>query len=114
MIDVKTKYIQNKTTNMIRFMNKKNSIKVMAQLTTHQRVFVVNTYQNTKSYAEVKRLFTVEYPDRPPLSDSCIWKNTKKFNEHGTILNLNAKNSGRRRTGRSEENINFSSQVNQY
>lgn len=44
----------------------------MAQLTTPQRVFVVNKYQSTKSYVEVKRLFAVEYPDKvyvtPPAS----------------------------------------------
>lgn len=78
----------------------------MVQLTTPQRVFIVNKYQNTKSYAKVKRLFAVEFPDKSPLSDCCIWKNLKKFNEHGTIINRNAKYSGRKRTRCSEENIN--------
>ena len=78
----------------------------MRQLTMSQRVFIKNKYESTKSPAEVIRLFGIEYPDRPPLSTATIWKINKKFNENGTILNLNKGKSGRRRTGRSEENIN--------
>ena len=71
-----------------------------------RRVFIKNRYESTKKPAEVIRLFGIEYPDRPPLSTATIWKINKKFNENGTILNLNKGKSVRRRTGRSEENIN--------
>ena len=71
-----------------------------------QRVFIINKYISTKRPAEVIRLLAIEYPDRPPLSVATIWKINKKFNENGTILNLNKGKSGRRRTGRSEENVN--------
>ena len=53
-------------------------------LTTEQRVFIVKTYFETKSLSEV---------------------NVKKYTHHGTSLNRQEKNSGRKRTGGSPENI---------
>ena len=42
---------------------------------------------------------------RQPPALKTIWANVRKFSQHGTILNRNKGNSGRRRTGRSEANI---------
>ena len=61
----------------------------MRQLTMLRRVFIKNKYESTKRPAEVIRLFGIEYPDRPLFSTATIWKINKKFNENGTILNLN-------------------------
>ncbi|CAH1786147.1 unnamed protein product, partial [Owenia fusiformis] len=41
----------------------------------------------------------------PPPARSTILRNVRKYQEAGTSLNLNKGNSGRRRTGRSEENV---------
>ena len=54
-----------------------------------QWLFIKNKYESTKRPAEVIRLFGIEYPDRPLFSTATIWKINKKFNENGTILNLN-------------------------
>ena len=74
-------------------------------LTTQQIIFVVVKYQETKSYLTVQNLFREQFPDRGPPSKTTIWKNVQKYQEHGTSLNLNKNRSGRRRTVRSEENI---------
>ena len=74
-------------------------------LTTEQRVFIVKTYFETKSLSEVGRLFSERFTDRPPVSKMSIWYNVKKYTHHGTSLNRQEKNSGRKRTGRSPENI---------
>ena len=79
----------------------------MAQLSKEQRVFVVKTYYQTKKFITVQQLFRQAFPDRNPPTKSTIWKNVQKYENHGTSLNRNAKNSGRRRTVRSNENIDM-------
>lgn len=74
-------------------------------LTVEQRVFIVKTYFETKKLSEVGRLFIARYPDRPPLSKNSIWYNVQKYLRHGTSQNRQEKHSGRRKTGRSQENI---------
>jgi hypothetical protein len=49
--------------------------------------------------------FGERFPERQPPALKTIWVNVRKFSEHGTILNRNKGNSGRKRTGRLEENI---------
>ena len=78
----------------------------MVQLTTEQRVFLVTKYFETKSFATVKQLFRVQFPDRVPPNKTTIWKNVRKYLDNGFSLNLNEPRSGRRSTGRSNENIN--------
>lgn len=78
---------------------------IMVQLTTQQRVFVVKTWISTRSFIEVKRLFQNNFPEREPPTRKTIWINVKKYENHGTSLNRNIGNSGRRRTARSDENI---------
>ena len=53
-----------------------------------------------------QRLFRIRFPDREAPIKVNIWKNVRKYREHGTNLNHNENNSGRRRTGRSVQNIN--------
>ena len=74
-------------------------------LTKEQRVFIVRSYFETKSFKEVARLFTLQFPATPSPSKSTIWYNVKKYEEHGTSLNRYKENAGRKRTGRSDENI---------
>ena len=52
------------------------------------------------------RLFRIRFPDREAPTKMNIWKNVRKYGEHGTSLNRNEHNSGRRRTGRTVQNIN--------
>ena len=79
--------------------------KIMVQLTTQERVFIVKTYIETKSYAKVRERFQIEFPGRPPPVGSTIFRNFIKYNQHGTSLNRNAVRSGRPKSGRSNENI---------
>ena len=44
-----------------------------------------------KSFAEVQHLFVREYPTRLCPEKSTIWYNVRKYEEHGTSLNLNSK-----------------------
>ena len=48
----------------------------------------------------------IRFPDREAPTKMNIWKNVRKYGEHGTSLNRNEHNSGRRRTGRTVQNIN--------
>ena len=77
----------------------------MVQLTTQERVFIVKTYIETKSYAMVRERFQIEFPGRLPPVGSTICRNFTKYNQHGTSLNRNAVRSGRPKSGRSNENI---------
>ena len=74
-------------------------------LTVEQRVFLVTKYFETKSLSEVEHQFTARYPDRGPINKVTIWYNVKKYLHHGTSQNHQEKHSGRRRTGRSQENV---------
>ena len=72
----------------------------MVQLTVEQRVFVVQTFFSTHSYVEVRRRFQIQFPGRRPPTDMTIYRNVKKYKEHGTSLNRNSSNSGRKRAVR--------------
>ena len=78
---------------------------VMVPYTMEQRVFIVRSYFETHSFAEVQQLFRVQFPDRNPPNKMNMWINVKKYLDHGTSLNSNLKNSGRKRMGRSHDNI---------
>ena len=77
----------------------------MPKLTIAERTFIVEKYFETKSVAEVLRSFQIAFPGRNPPSSSTVWSDFTKYRQHGTSLNWNKGNSGRGRTGRSEENI---------
>ena len=80
----------------------------MPQLTVEQRVFVVRTYYESHSFAEVQRLFRLQFPDRNPPDKANIWRNVQKYLNNGTSWNMNSKKCGRKRTGRSDDNIEVS------
>ena len=79
----------------------------MGQLSKEQRVFCVKKYYETKKFSVVRNLFRLSFPNRNPPEKSTIWRLVKKYEDHATSLNRNAKNSGRRRTGRSNNNIDL-------
>ena len=75
------------------------------QLTREQRVFIVLKYQLTQNCERVRREFEQEFPDRVSPTKKTVMRTVRKFTEHGTILNRNKGNSGRRRTMRTPANI---------
>ena len=77
----------------------------MVQLTTEQQTFVVTTFHQTGSLQRTRDAFRERFPEREPPAAKTIWANVRKYQEHGTSLNCNKGNSGRRHTGRSEMNI---------
>ena len=77
----------------------------MVQLTIDQRVFVVEQYFKTGSFDQVRDLFRNQFPDREPPTAMNIWKNVRKYRSTETSLNRNVGNSGRPKTGRTQENI---------
>ena len=69
----------------------------MVQLTTEQRVFVVESYIRLKSYATVQREFRDRFPERePPSAKRTIQENVGKYHNFGTSLNLNKVTHGDR------------------
>lgn len=77
----------------------------MVQLTPEQRIFVVKTYHETRSFQATQNVFAETFHDREPPTKKTIWSNVKKYEDHGTSLNRNREHSGRRRTARTQENI---------
>jgi transposase len=75
------------------------------QLTTVQRVFVVKEYLQCGSYVAVQNAFQQRFPDTLSPAKTTIWRNVNKYKNEGTSLNLNKGRSGRKRTERSEENV---------
>lgn len=75
------------------------------QLTKEQRVFVVKTFHETKSYVAVREAFGRRFPGRNPPAKRTIQKNVEKYDGNGTSLNLNKGRSGRRRTTRNQLNV---------
>ena len=70
------------------------TLQTMPQLTTAERTFIVSKYFETKSIPEVLRLFEIAFPHRNVPSSSTIWRNVRKYHQHGTSLNRNKGNSG--------------------
>ena len=85
------------------FATKHKSFK-MVYFTTEQRTFIVRTFFQTNSVAEVQERFRIAFPDREPPVKNSIRYNVRKYDTNGTSLNLH-KNSGLRRTATSDENV---------
>ena len=77
----------------------------MVQLTIEQRTFIVKTFYETRSLQLTREAFMERFPDRHAPAAKTIWANVRKYEQHGTSQNRNHGNSGRRRTGRSEANV---------
>ena len=73
------------------------------QLTSEQRVFVVEKFYLTDSPTKMQRAYFNKY--RQEVSLNTINKLIIKWKDRGTILNQNKGRSRRKRTARSEENI---------
>ena len=78
---------------------------LVMQLTVEQRVQLVTTWMKTRSLQAVAQEFSVKFPGRAVPSRSTTWRNIRKYFEEGTSHNMNYGRSGRKRTGRSQENI---------
>ena len=59
----------------------------MAQYTVEQRVFIAKKCYETHSYAEVQI-----FPGKDPPDKKSIWRNVKKYEDHGISLNRNLVN----------------------
>ncbi|KAF2348840.1 Protein of unknown function DUF4817 [Trinorchestia longiramus] len=74
------------------------------QLTKEQRTFIVEKYFQAKSFQQVIQSFQEHFPERQSPTKMTIRRNVTRYRTEGTSLNLNKGRSGRKRTGRSEEN----------
>ena len=79
--------------------------RTMPKLTTEQRVFIVTHYYERGSVDEVRRRFEEQYPAENLPSRSTVWRNVHKYKTHGTSLNRNKGNSGRKISVRTDEQI---------
>lgn len=76
------------------------------RFTPEQRLWIAMEKEKNTSTAEIKAQFSVKWPGKaPPSVRSTIYRIWKKLSQHHTVLDLHKGNSGRKRTGRSEENI---------
>ncbi|KAF2348469.1 Protein of unknown function DUF4817 [Trinorchestia longiramus] len=75
------------------------------QLTKEQRTFIVEKYFQAKSFQLVILSFQKHFPKRQSPTKMTIWRNVTRYRTEGTSLNLNKGRTGRKRTGRSEENV---------
>ena len=81
------------------FENKFSGRDLMLQISKEELVFVVEKFFERKTYIAVQPAFCQRFNQVP------IQQNVTKYCSHGTSLNRNKEKSARRRTGRSEENI---------
>ena len=71
-------------------------------LSIQEKKICVETYFETKSFCVVQRRFRRKF-QCPHFPDKClIHRWAKKFREHGTVLNLNAKDKRDTYSGRSK------------
>ena len=59
------------------------------QLTKQQRIFIVTQYSRNKSLQQISQVFELQFPDGAPPTNHTILKTCRKFQDKGTILNLN-------------------------
>ena len=79
----------------------------MPRLTKDQRVWVCLEYARVNNAFEVRRRWPNNWPGIQPPSDRTISATFNKFVQEGTCLNMNKGRSGRRRTARTQQNINL-------
>jgi hypothetical protein len=79
---------------------------VRPQFTPQQRAFLVREYHRSNNNVQrVLERFREQYPNVRCPSHKTVYNNVNKHNVNGTSCNLNKGRSGRRRTARTEENI---------
>ena len=78
------------------------------QFSPDQRLWIAIMKEKGVPTTEIKNEFSNKWPGKaPPATKTTISRIWKKLNEHHTVKNLNKGNSGRKRSGRSEENIEY-------
>ena len=78
------------------------------QFSPEQRLWIAIMKEKGVATSKIKAEFSMKWPGKaPPASNTTIYRIWKKLKEHHTVKNLNKGNSGRKRTGRSEENIDL-------
>ena len=75
------------------------------QFTPQQRAFLVTEYHRHRNIGTALQRFQEEFPDVRYPSRKTVTRNVQKFSLHGTSHNLNKGRSGRRRSARTEENV---------
>ena len=79
----------------------------MVYLSVEKQLFLVRTYFETHSFAEMSCLFGEHFPGTEPPNKITIFRNVEKYLDHGTSLNVCSKKSGCQKTGWSQENIDL-------
>ena len=69
------------------------------QLSKEERVFIVTAYSDIKNVSSVVQQFQYRFEGRS-VTRKTVRNTVIKFSTHGTILNINKGNSGRRITKR--------------
>ena len=73
---------------------------LIMQLTKQQKNFIVTQYSRNKNLQHIRQVFELQFPERAPPTNHTILKACRKFQDKGTILNLNTENSGRIKTSK--------------
>ena len=68
---------------------------------------MVTNYLRTTNCIEFQQLFERRFPDSVSSAKMMSWKNDKKYKTKGSSRNLSRNGSGRRRTERTQEDINL-------
>ncbi|XP_063680978.1 uncharacterized protein LOC134816141 [Bolinopsis microptera] len=77
--------------------------RVTRRLTVPQRIFLCKEMYKGATYNAIEHLWMTLYPDENAPSRTALYHLKKKFEEHGTVQNLQCVASGRPRTGVSLE-----------
>ena len=77
----------------------------MVQFTTQERIWICIQMKRLQNAAAVQRLWRRQWPGIVPPHPTTIRRNFRKYQAHGTSLNMNKGRSGRRKTARTTVNI---------
>ena len=77
------------------------------RLTKVQRAFVVKNFFENKSFEIVQQRFEERFLERSSPTKKTIWNNVMKFNNEETAMNFIEDRSRRKKTRRTQENINL-------
>ena len=76
------------------------------QFTLDQRLWIALEKEKGTNTSLIKAQFSIKWPGKaPPASKNTIYRIWKKLKNTHTVQNLNKGRSGRKRSGRSEENL---------
>ena len=77
----------------------------MVQLTTQKRIWICIQIARLQNAAIVQHIWRQQWPGIVPPDPTTIRRNFRKYQAHGTSLNMNKGRSGRRKTARRAVNI---------